>query len=532
VSASFDLTACYDSMDHRVLSYFLSKLGCEKEFCDQLISWLSKWTASNHNIYHNHGIPQGPLSSGLLSEVVLKHFDEKRGREATIKYFRYVDDIRLFAKDEKSLRRMLVRLDELSKEIGLFPQSSKISIHKVTNIEDELKSVSSPTEASVQGKSIDQEKVRRRLVELSPRFAVSNPTRFKYVLAHAEPSCRITDRLWNIFDRAPEYYRSIARYLSRYDTIPKKAADRLIDEIYDQKLYQSVVAQFVQTLQGRVPSSVEARAKKIIGGKWRPCSMQADNMAAVGRWMLHYNQFSYRQIQTASRDDKPWWPRARITLDLNDELIGKPSLDKITNILLRDKCDDVALAAASVIYLHGLQIERPRRNLNKRAAKILKELGILRRAPGHVCGIHSSFERMIGSVPDINWKKFFGPDYRKAEKQIIICRALAETNITAWVNAYDVFCDWLLSGLYRNDSSLGTYNIGRIGSVMDSSRLFAEYPSIQTMIKEIHEKRYQSNLSHAKQKRTGKATRTVKFSYLRTVRPILRAAIYEVSVKW
>jgi len=350
-------------------------------------------------------------------------------------------------------------------------------------------------------------------------------------LAHAEPSCKITDRLWSIFDRAPEYYGSIARYLSRYDTIPKKAAGRLIDEIYDQKLYQSVVAQFVKTLQGRVPPSLEIRAKKIIAGKWKPRSMQADNMAAVGRWMLHYNQFSYRQIQTASREDRPWWPRASIALALNDELIGEPSLEKIANALLRDKSDDVALVAVAVIYNYELDIEKPRRDLNKTAAKVLKYLGLLRRAPGHVCGIHGSFERMPGRVQAVNWKKFFGPDYRKAEKQIIMCRALAETNITAWVNAYDVFCDWLLSSLYRNDTSLGTYNSGGIGSVKDSSRLSAAYPAIQVMIKEIHEKRSQSNLSHAKQRRTGKATRTVKFSYFRTVKPIIRAAIYELSEK-
>ena len=75
-TASFDLTACYDSLDHRVLRHFLGKLGLNPLFCARLGEWLEKWTATDRGIFHNHGIPQGPLSSGLLSEVVLSHFDE------------------------------------------------------------------------------------------------------------------------------------------------------------------------------------------------------------------------------------------------------------------------------------------------------------------------------------------------------------------------------------------------------------------------------------------------------------------------
>lgn len=99
---------------------------------------------------------------------------------------------------------MLVRLDQLSKDVGLFPQSSKISIHKVTDIESELKSVSRPTERAVKGTIVDQVKLRRRIVELTPRYRVANPTRFKFLLAHAVPDSSITARLWRIYENSPE----------------------------------------------------------------------------------------------------------------------------------------------------------------------------------------------------------------------------------------------------------------------------------------------------------------------------------------
>lgn len=76
-AAHFDLAAFYDSLDHGVLCHFLQGLRCDKDFLDLLAHCLNTWTSTQGRIYHNHGIPQGPVSSGLLSEVVLQHFDQK-----------------------------------------------------------------------------------------------------------------------------------------------------------------------------------------------------------------------------------------------------------------------------------------------------------------------------------------------------------------------------------------------------------------------------------------------------------------------
>ena len=208
-------------------------------------------------------------------------------------------------------------------------------------------------------------------------------------------------------------------------------------------------------------------------------------------------------------------------------MIGKPSLETIINILLRDNSEDVAIAAAFVIYKNNLTITPPQKTIHSSAAKILKALGIIKRSSGQVCGIDYSFLRMVERTAKVNWKRFFGNDYSNAEKQIICCRAFAETDITAWINAMDVFNDWLLISLYRNDPSLGIYKA--IGSVMDSRRLKIKYPSIQSMIKSIHHKRYESNLSHAKQGRTGRPTQRIKYSYLKKAKPIIRAAISEIA---
>ena len=236
-TASFDLTACYDSLDHHVLKHFLKRYGLDHEFCEQLSSWLEVWTATEKGIFHRHGIPQGPLSSGLLSEVVLSHFDSLTQRGVDFRYFRYVDDIRLFAKNENDLRRLLVSLDLLSKDVGLFPQSSKIKIQKVIDIEAELKSVSNPPEPAIHKTVVNQKKLMQRIIELTPRYRISDTTRFKYLLAHAEPSAAMTNRLWRIFQTHPEIYKSVCNYLRRYPKLPRVPAEKVIELIKANTLY-------------------------------------------------------------------------------------------------------------------------------------------------------------------------------------------------------------------------------------------------------------------------------------------------------
>src|SRR6267143_5808900 len=92
--ATFDLTAFYDSIDHSVLRQILRRVGVSEDLSRALTDYLAKWTATATRIYHNHGIPQGPLSSGLIAETVLSHFDEGHRIRYDVRYFRYVDDIR------------------------------------------------------------------------------------------------------------------------------------------------------------------------------------------------------------------------------------------------------------------------------------------------------------------------------------------------------------------------------------------------------------------------------------------------------
>jgi len=530
-TASFDLTAFYDSIDHHVLRQMLSRIGVTNDVIDFLTQCLTKWTATATKIYHNHGIPQGPLSSGLIAEVVLKHFDENHHINYKVTYLRYVDDIRLFAKQEKHLRYALVKLDRLSKDVGLFPQSSKIDIHQVANIQDELKSISNPNEALFLMPSINQSALRKAISEITPGkrgYAVLNPTRFKFLVASATASNQLMDRLWRVFEHAPHYYPQIASHLSKFKVLSNKQADRLLLEIEAQELYPAVRAALINSAIGRIPSPYLARFKTIFKKLWQPKFHQPDLSNALWSWLQDQSGFTLAQQKYGLTKVKPDWLAASMHYRTRWLDIDEVSRTGLINTSLRSKSADVALAAAWIAAFLEVSVKGPSKGLNPQAVILLKELGVLKRAGSFVCGIRKSIFEMTSADIPIDWRSIFGSNYKKAEAQIVSSKGYFQTSATAWVNSMDGFNDWLLDSLYRADPFLGSYKMGEVGSVMNSKKMGIKYPALYRYLNEIHDRRYLSHLSHAVVRANQKPTRAIKFEWLKTGSRLLRNAMAEL----
>jgi hypothetical protein len=531
-TASFDLTAFYDSIDHNVLRSMLANIGVDEDFGLRLTELLAKWTATSTQIYHNHGIPQGPLSSGLIAEVVLKHFDDQRLSGFDVKYFRYVDDIRLFAKKQDHLRHALVALDRISKDVGLFPQSGKIDIHLVTDISVELKSVSNPIEPSVSTPSPDQKALRKRITALSPRFKVADPTRFKYLLAKANPSASLLDRLWRIYELAPHFYLQVAGHISKFDELPDRHAKRLIWEIEAQELYPAIRAAFVEASIGKLPVGVVPKAKTVLKALWHPKLAQADISNALWQWLCHERHMTNRQMRYAFLSKLSPWLQMRLHFGARWSDVSEVQRDAWLNHSIRSESADIAITAAWVGGMFGVRLERPTRDINALAKLMLKELGLMKRADSSVCGIRLAISEITGRDIAIGWKKFFGRGYKRAEAQITTCKGYFKTDPSALVNAIDVFNDLLLDALHRCVPTLGVYKLGSIGSTLGNPvRLKNAYPAVTHMAEQFHQKRSESDLSHAVVRRTKKATKRVKFKWLKTGAKILAKGVEELRVK-
>lgn len=539
-TATFDLAAFYDSIDHCVLQSFLEQLELDSEFAKFLIvDCLREWTATDptERLYQGHGIPQGPLPSGLLAEVVLAHFDETTRAVKSVRYLRYVDDIKLFGRDEHELRHLLVELDLLSKSIGLFPQDSKIDIHPVTDLEQEIKSVSHPPEPGTGKVSPKQTAVRKRLNELTWWYRVEDETRFKWVLSQATPSRPLSRRLLRILPSYPHLYLSICRYFKHHKVLHEDIARGILEVLEHEDVYAAICAALLRATIDRVPEVLVPEyveyarqhyktRDKLPGG--------AELRAACAAWLLHTRQMTYQRTRSVLTQSTEWWVQKELVKYVDREYIGDPSYAELLNCLVKDPSPDVSLVAAYRLATGDVELSSPRKGINKLAQLTLKEFGVISRVPALPCGIDAALTSIFGRSPcDRSWRTIFGGRYDHAMKIAVRAKGYAKTDATAWVNMMDTFHDLLLDALYEHDTSLGSKQPGRVGGVLNlSGRLAKKYPALHAVVTEIHEKRLESDLSHAQNKRTGRRTEKIKFHYLRKVKPRLIRGYRELGKRW
>ncbi len=143
--SEFDIASFFDTIDHNILCELLENtFSVEKDLLQLLSKCLETWTADSNtkSFKSKHGIPQGPISSPFLADLYLFYIDseiKRLSKKLDFKYIRYVDDIRLFSKDELTSQKLIAALDLISRDLGLIPQGSKILIKKITDIDSELR---------------------------------------------------------------------------------------------------------------------------------------------------------------------------------------------------------------------------------------------------------------------------------------------------------------------------------------------------------------------------------------------------------
>ena len=210
--------------------------------------------------------------------------------------------------------------------------------------------------------------------------------------------------------------------------------------------------------------------------------------------------------------------------------------ENLLNEFLRSSVSCVASAAAVRIANDELKITVKAKEMQRSAACVLESLKLIRKGQSRVCGIRMYFEWLVGADVVIDWKLFFGKRYRRVERQAVWCRAFSQTDMTAWVNAMDVFDEFLLEGLCRHDAALPTYKLGQIGGILGCTHLKTIYPALTKLVTEIHDKRGDSALSHpvktkGKSREVVGAMGRIKFSYLSRAKKLVRAMLGELESK-
>jgi retron-type reverse transcriptase len=123
-----DITGFFDSIPHyNLLNTLGTYFGVEDEILDLLSICLNAWSGTKESSTPGVGIPQGPQPSYLLANLLLYPLDKQLISEA-FKYYRYMDDIKIYGYSEGELRNVLVVIDNYLKGHGLAINSKKTGI--------------------------------------------------------------------------------------------------------------------------------------------------------------------------------------------------------------------------------------------------------------------------------------------------------------------------------------------------------------------------------------------------------------------
>lgn len=536
--ANFDFASFYDSIDHHVLKTFLTELGIDNDLSEFLMACLRTWTSTtwmnrSSIIYHGHGIPQGPLSSGLLAEVVLKHMDDRGIRAGKVQYLRYVDDIKIFGKSEEVLRQRLVALDLHSKDIGLFPQTAKINIREVFDPLDEIKTISRPPEPSV-GKTINQELLRKRLLELTKGNKISpdNATRFKYLLARAEPHNSINKRVTNLFSRCPEFSSDISAYYNRNKKMSRKIGQQIIGFLTGPEIYHVVFSQLLIALLENLKEEQKQIVsqfcyERLVKPKKGQPPPQPTYRAALFAWVLRYNKLTYDEANTLIRTEKDWWVKKDLIKYLRTDQFGKPSYEMMLNQLIRSKEPEPARLAAMTIIDDQLDVKTMTGKIHEAARVLLFEAGKIRRIGAAESSIATILEYVLSAaLPAFDWKKFFGTKHARAEYIAFSIRQSFEADINGCILTLDSFADLVFETLFYKE--LTGYKYGKYGNMLKHPTLTSKYPSTTGSFTSLHQLRLESVTAHPRNEKTGKATRRLKHKDFSHIKPAFVSALKEI----
>lgn len=137
-----DVASFFEHVSHAVLKERLLLLNSTEDYTKAvnflIDSLLSNWTLSED--IKGFSLPQGPDASRYLADIYLYPVDKTMKLNSKIVWFRYMDDIRLFAHNKHDLKLALIDLVVALRKLKLNLNAKKTNIYS-TNDKESLKKV-------------------------------------------------------------------------------------------------------------------------------------------------------------------------------------------------------------------------------------------------------------------------------------------------------------------------------------------------------------------------------------------------------
>ncbi len=138
-----DIVAYFENIDHSLLrDLLLQHLPRQRRIIEFLVSLLEFWAWQTvGGVTVPRGIPQGNSVSSFIGNIYLLPVDfafSSLVMRRDLKYFRYMDDVKVLAKDNGSAREALFLMNERLRALRLNIQGAKTEILKGAEIRGEL----------------------------------------------------------------------------------------------------------------------------------------------------------------------------------------------------------------------------------------------------------------------------------------------------------------------------------------------------------------------------------------------------------
>lgn len=548
--ADFDLVSFYELIDHTLLREVLAHRVKNPELLDLLFTCLRKWTENDGGRWLGHGIPQGPEPSAFLAECFLFRFDQMKFKDVV--YLRYVDDIKLMAKDEIPVRRALLRLDIASKHVGLVPQAQKIECRKVASLAELRKNVPSnvlsvKTSGSISPSSHKRiEKIfRASIAKECGIWIIKDATKFKFALFRMNASRPILRRLGQILPHRPDLSGAFATYLMKFPN-DKEAADILLAALRRDPTYDASAAHYINAMDVCEPSSGVTPYRRVI----QTAEMRSEEKSVL----LSIAAAAFRGRRAGPKDalkliakqkhplvrsvllHRLFGPDARAPFKSND---GQSFIEAQT------KSDDADLArysASLLIYLWPWSKTswNPGKDVHDSVKLLLKSVGLRRRGPRKLGVLDRFFKDKQQIAIQIVWRNALGKDWRDAEMRCLRLQQFEVGDPSAWVLILDTFNEVLLQNFSRRHPLLKTpfatatpakSTHPDYGNWLNHPALASVLPNAVKWFDDVHSVRVMADLAHAKSKK-GISTRPVSYRKKDSLQQSAQRCWAEIIREW
>lgn len=528
------MAAFYDSIDHNSLAGAVTN-NIETPFFNLLSECLLKWanpiTKANYRQIH-HSIPQGPLASCVFAELFLFPLDETL-IENNILYSRYVDDIVIQGKSELEVRKAIAFLDKLCKHRGLIPQSGKFKILKATTKEEAIGKRPS-IDADEKRKIFSSEEDVLNLFEESIAEKTYDSAILRYILKCYRKSDILVPLILENFEKHCELTEEFCSYLSffiyeRNEDYVKKFRTQILNglipydyvekEIWELFATMSMIGIKDNNLTELTIKKIKDSSPEIRYGAFCYLSTLNDN-----RFMsfLQYEKSSLMQLLLV----KFITPQIIRTSNFNQCL--EQIKQRTSNVLM-----PIIQNHINHLYLTGEIEEEVYKTLN---------LTALNNKTFDSFSYYLKNDYKIDAL--IDWKKLLGSDYKQLNETMYHISIYKKIDKTAWLNLIDSFNDLFIKALIPHfekwipckngwpslteKNKKGEEKPKRYGGILQELTDKKLIKEIAKNLKEIHDRRCSTPLSHSKDLKTMRASEFLTSSERNRYFGIFKACLNDI----